>query len=115
MKFMKKAVTKATPTDHHLLAIFKALSNNTRLQILRWLKKPEKHFPMHDTADVSRIGVCVKHIQRKAGLSQSTVSQYLAILQKAGLVSITRVGQWTYYKRNEKNVASLAEYLKHDL
>lgn len=115
MKLMKKSAAKTPPADHHLLSIFKALSNDTRLQILRWLKEPEKNFPMQDTADVHGVGVCVKHIQRKAGLSQSTVSQYLAILQKAGLVSITRVGQWTYYKRNEKNVASLAEYLKHDL
>ena len=27
------------------LDIFKALSNETRLSILKWLKEPEKYFP----------------------------------------------------------------------
>ena len=59
------------------LDIFKALSNEKRLQILDWLKEPEKNFPpqgLHipegDSFDKS---VCVGSIQEKAGISQSTV------------------------------------------
>lgn len=97
------------------LEAFKALANDTRLEILAWLKEPEKHFPLQEAGDVRDVGVCVSDVQKKAGLSQSTVSQYLSILQKAGLVTATRVGQWTYYKRNEKNIALLADFITSKL
>lgn len=88
--------------------IFKALGNKNRLQILTWLKSPEQYFvdyvPACGDADV---GVCVGHIQKKSGLTQSTISEYLAVLHRVGLVSATRVGQWTYYKRNEEAISAL--------
>ncbi|AMR34220.1 transcriptional regulator [Mucilaginibacter sp. PAMC 26640] len=95
------------------LAIFKALSNNTRLQILQWLKQPEINFPGHTAA--CGAGVCVGKIQEKASLTQSTVSEYLSLLQRAGLVSATRIGQWTYYKRNEEAFAALSELIGSEL
>lgn len=98
-----------------LLEIFKALSNRTRLDILQGLKDPEKNFPAQDEGDVHTVGVCVSSIQEGVGLSQSTVSDYLAILQRAGLVEIRRIGQWTYYKRNEANISALAEIIGKDL
>jgi len=45
----------------------------------------------------------------KAGISQSTASQFMAVLQRAGLVGSTRIGQWTYYRRNEARIAALPE------
>ncbi|MEH6305362.1 helix-turn-helix transcriptional regulator [Olivibacter sp. CPCC 100613] len=97
------------------LAIFKALSNKTRLEILQWLKEPELHFPPQDHADFDEVGVCVGKIQEKCGLTQSTVSEYLALLLKAGLLEATRIGQWTYYKRNEKAIESLSDFIKSGL
>lgn len=97
------------------ILIFKALSNETRLQILDWLKEPEKHFPPQEGGDSKKIGVCVSHIQEKAGLSQSTVSQYLLMLQRAGLLEANRYGQWTYYKRNEQALNELSRYIKEQL
>ncbi len=91
------------------LEIFKALSNKTRLEILQWLKEPEMHFPVQEE------GVCVGLIQKKAGLTQSTISEYLSILQRAGLVEATRVGQWTYYKRNEQAFEKLKELISTTL
>jgi DNA-binding transcriptional ArsR family regulator len=98
-----------------LLEIFKALSNRTRLQILKGLKDPANNFPAQDEGDVLIEGVCVSSIQEGVGLSQSTVSDYLATLQKAGLVEVRRIGQWTYYKRNETAIAALAELIGKDL
>ena len=98
-----------------LLEIFKALSNRTRLEILKGLKDPEKNFPAQDEGDVHTVGVCVSSIQEGVGLSQSTVSDYLATLQRAGLVEVRRVGQWTYYKRNEATIAALAEIIGKEL
>ncbi|KQS41412.1 helix-turn-helix transcriptional regulator [Pedobacter sp. Leaf194] len=95
--------------------IFKALSNKTRLQILNWLKDPALNFPEQPNADFENVGVCVGQIQIKAGLSQSTISEYLAILQRADLVSATRVGQWTYYKRNQEGIAQLSKIINSEL
>ncbi|TDE15391.1 ArsR/SmtB family transcription factor [Dyadobacter psychrotolerans] len=93
--------------------IFKALSNKTRLQILNWLKEPEKNFP--EQSDGFANGICVGQIQQKAGLTQSTVSEYLSVLQRAGLVSSVRKGQWTYYKRNEETFEILSRMIQSDI
>jgi DNA-binding transcriptional ArsR family regulator len=92
--------------------IFKALSNKTRLQILEWLKEPEKHFP--EEANISE-GICVGMIQQKAGLTQSTISEYLTILLRAKLVTVIRKGQWTYYKRNEDAIKALGLSIQQTL
>lgn len=99
--------------------IFKALANEKRLQILDWLKEPEKNFPpqgLHipegDSFDRS---VCVGSIQEKAGITQSTISHYLDILQRAGLLESARFGKWTYYRRKEENIKKLGEYIQHEL
>lgn len=95
--------------------LFKALANDTRLQILEWLKKPSEHFSSlasdKNCPDLNKTGVCVGLIQKKTGLSQSTISEYLAILQDAGLVTSIRIGQWTYYKRNKKTFIELAGFI----
>ncbi|BDB21021.1 transcriptional regulator [Pseudomonas azotoformans] len=98
-----------------LLDIFKALSNRTRLDILKGLKDPEKNFPPQDEGDVHTVGVCVSSIQEGVGLSQSTVSDYLATLHRAGLIETRRIGQWTYYKRNEATISALAEIIGKEL
>lgn len=98
-----------------LINVFKALSNPTRLQILKGLKDPAANFPPQDEGDVHTVGVCVSSIQEGIGLSQSTVSGYLATLQRAGLVKVRRIGQWTYYKRNEETIRALAEIIGKEL
>lgn len=95
--------------------VFKALSNQTRLDILNWLKAPAEHFPDQANAEFEDVGVCVGQIQVKTGLSQSTVSEYLSILQRADLVIATRVGQWTYYKRNNLGLENLSKVINTEL
>ena len=56
--------------------------------------------------------MCVSLIQQKSGLSQSTVSSYLALLTRAGLVTAKRVGQWTYYRRNEDAIRRFVRELE---
>ena len=96
----------------HELEIFKALANENRLRILHWLKHPEQHFPPHKEVQGFDNGVCVAFIQAKLNLSQAATSQYLTILQKAGLVIPTRIGKWTYYRRNEETLAHFVDQLK---
>lgn len=83
--------------------IFKALANPVRLEILDWLKEPEKHFAEQHLP--LEMGVCAGQFVR-CGLSQSTVSAHLSILAKAGLIVPQRVGQWTLYQRDEKAIAA---------
>ncbi|MDO3411624.1 metalloregulator ArsR/SmtB family transcription factor [Saccharibacillus sp. CPCC 101409] len=99
--------------------VFKALSNDTRLHILGWLKEPEKHFPAQGAHIPKGVdfagGVCVGDIQEKAGASQSTVSSYLNMMLKAGLLESYRYGQWTYYRRNEEFIRQFAEYIRTEI
>ncbi|GGG55212.1 ArsR/SmtB family transcription factor [Paenibacillus radicis (ex Gao et al. 2016)] len=103
------------------LLIYKALSNETRLQILEWLRDPQKHlgelaenFELPLKCDPNN-GVCVGYIQEKSGLAQSVISSYLKTLQKAGLLESQRVGQWTYYRRNEETIRLFSEYVSRQL
>jgi DNA-binding transcriptional ArsR family regulator len=110
--------TRAEPSldASALLDVFKALANPVRLQVLQWLRDPERHFPVQEAiANPEEVGVCVSHIQAKTGLAQSTVSAYMASLQRAGLVRSTRVGKWTHYRRDEERIAQLVEVLGRSL
>ncbi|WP_217556184.1 helix-turn-helix transcriptional regulator [Paenibacillus sp. GbtcB18] len=96
------------------IEIFKALSNEARLQILEWLKNPAVYFSPQEGIDLEEIGVCVSQITEKLGMNQSTASQYLAILQRAGLITATRIGKWTYYRRNEDAINQVGLSLKKE-
>ena len=99
-----------------LLDALKALANPVRLQVMEWLRDPEAEFAEYDPiADRAEVGVCVSHIQGKSGLAQSTISSYMATLERAGLVTSTRVGKYTHYKRNEELLSRVGESLKGGL
>ena len=96
-------------TNEQLVAAFKALGHPTRLAILDWLREPESFPPQDRPAE--EVGVCLKHIQARAEVSQSTASQFMATLQRAGLVTCTRIGQWSHYRRNEDVLTALGQGL----
>ena len=98
-----------------IIEINKVLTNETRIRILDWLKDVELHFPPNKELGHYDYGACVQYIQEKAKLSQSTISQYLSMMEKAGLITSTRWGKWTYYKRNEKFISQYLETLKKTL
>ncbi len=60
-------------------------------------------------------GVCAGKIDARCGLSQSTVSAHLAALQRAGLVTSKRVGQWVFFKRNEAVIQAFLEHMNSKL
>ena len=94
------------------LDIMKALANQRRLLILSWLKDPRTHFPPQGHGDLVRDGVCAVWIADKLGVSQPTVSEHLRILLQAGLLRSKRIQQWTYYKRDEKNIREFKRSLR---
>jgi len=93
--------------------IIKALSHPVRRDILRWLKDPHENFP--GQAHSYDLGVCAGKIDQRVGLSQSTVSTHLAILQRAGLVTCRKVGQWSYFQRDEEAIRAFLATLDHEL
>ncbi|MEM7522411.1 MAG: metalloregulator ArsR/SmtB family transcription factor [Pseudomonadota bacterium] len=91
-----------------------ALNNPTRRRILAWLKDRSNFppaLPEHEGVE----GVCVGYIQDKAGLSQSTISNYMGVLKSAGLVASERHGQWTFYRREEQAIEAFLEEMKSEL
>lgn len=92
--------------------VVKALANEKRLQILEWLKDPEEHFPPQTYGDLVKDGVCGIYIAEKLGVTQATASEHLRILVSAGLVVPKRIRQWTFYKRDEKEINEIKRSFK---
>lgn len=96
-------------------AIYKALSNPLRRQILQCLKDPQDMIPQDDCArDFSR-GVCAGQIEKIAEVSQSTMSNHLSVLQQAGLVTVTKHGQWCYFSRDEAQIQKFLDHIQQSL
>jgi DNA-binding transcriptional ArsR family regulator len=99
-----------------MVNLFKVLANEYRLEILQVLKNPRENFTLSDIEpEVDTLGVCAGVLQRKMNLSQSTMSTFLTSLVKAELLIVTRDGQYTYYKRNEKAIKNLSIQIKDEL
>jgi ArsR family transcriptional regulator len=69
-----------------LLNIFKALSEETRLRILKLLEYGE---------------LCVCDIVAARGMSQPKVSFHLNVLKEAGFLKDRKQGRWTHYRLDE--------------
>lgn len=87
--------------------VIKAVANERRLEILKWLKSPTEHFPAQRDGDLVKDGVCGVFIAQKLGVSQPTASEHLRVLAQAGLIRGKRIKQWTFYKRDEKRIAAV--------
>ena len=94
---------------------FGALASPKRLQILEWLKDPEAQFPPQRDGDLVKDGVCVIFIADKLGVAQPTATAHLQALARAGLVTSKRVGQWTFYKRDEAAIRAFTTQLSSQL
>ena len=95
--------------------VFRALASPKRLQILEWLRDPVAHFPPQRDGDLVDDGVCVIFIADKLGVAQPTATTHLQALARAGLVTSKRVGQWTFYKRNERAIKALTREIRDAL
>jgi ArsR family transcriptional regulator len=106
-------MTIQAPRTDELDEVLKALANPVRRQILQQMKDPETNFP--GQAHPYEFGVCAGRIDHACGLSQSTVSGHLAVLQHAGLITGRRIGQWVFYRRNEPTIARFLEHMGTEL
>lgn len=96
----------------NLVELGQALSSQTRLNILDWLKDPES-FTSRREGDLSDDGgVCVSLIARRAGVSQPTISRHLEILRRAGLIYTDRVAQHNFHYRDEAAIQAAHDLIK---
>ncbi len=78
--------------------LFKALGDETRLQILGLIA----------ASGVSELCVC--DIEAHFDLSQPTISHHLKILKEAEIVTAERRGTWVYYALNKGALRLLTEF-----
>ncbi len=72
-----------------LVAVFKALSDETRLRIIKLLEEGE---------------LCVCDIVAALDIVQPKVSFHLSALKEAGLIKDRKQGRWIHYSLNEKDL-----------
>ena len=73
--------------------LFKALGNEKRLEILLYLLGKE---------------LCVSDLQKLVNISQSALSQHLAVLRAEGIVKTRRAAQTIFYSiRSDKTIKIL--------
>jgi ArsR family transcriptional regulator len=77
------AVARSSLDTNRAVALFHALSDETRIAILRMLRDGE---------------LCVCELQNELDAAQSRLSFHLRVLREAGLVSDRREGRWSYYR-----------------
>jgi ArsR family transcriptional regulator len=73
-----------------LTKVFKALSDETKLRILKILQE--------------RNEICVCEIMQALNISQSRASRNLGILKNAGFITDRREGLWVYYSINKEKI-----------
>ncbi len=72
-----------------LLSIFKALSDETRLRIIKLLEQGE---------------LCVCDITAALDMVQPKVSFHLSALKESGFINDRKQGKWVHYSLNEKDL-----------
>ena len=81
-----------TENIHKLTEVFKALSDPTRLRLVKILS---------DHGGV----LCVNALTKRLDVTQSAVSQHLRVLRQADLVIAERQGARIHYSINKKRLA----------
>jgi ArsR family transcriptional regulator len=99
-----------------LAEIFKALSDPTRLRLIKLLG--DQSATMCQGTCEGRHFLCVNALAHKLGVTQSAVSQHLRVLRQVGLVSGERRGSFMHYSLDkdglEKYRAALQQTLGND-
>ena len=78
----------------NLVKIFKALSDTSRLRILKMLEERP---------------LCVCEIRDVLGLANSTVSKHLSLLRDVDFILDDKDGRWVYYSLNPAKTAYISE------
>ena len=91
-----------------LVEIFKALSDPTRLKLVKALNDCEP-------GSCEGGSLCVNALARRLEVTQSAVSQHLRILRQAGLVRGERNGSFIHYSLNPDGLNKYKSALRETL
>ncbi|MDD2626636.1 MAG: metalloregulator ArsR/SmtB family transcription factor [Candidatus Methanomethylophilus sp.] len=80
-----------------LNAVFKALSDPNRLRVVEILAEGEK---------------CACKLLSELNITQPTLSHHMDILQRSGLVTGRREGQWIHYSLDPATLSAVCGYLE---
>lgn len=84
---------RRSPTFPRALQRAKAVADEHRLLALAMLRR--------------RPELCACELQAALGLGHATVSHHMALLVRAGLVSVRRQGKWQYYRLHSDRLGEL--------
>ena len=96
-----------------LAEIFKALSDPTRLSVVKLLNERISNEDLPDECGGGPL--CVNALANRLGVTQSAVSQHLRILKQAGLVRGERCGSFIHYSLDSEGLAHLKAILADTL
>ncbi len=91
-----------------------ALGNETRFQIVKALKG-KSIGTCCDKIEYFENGISVSDVVSATGLAQSTVSQHLAVLEKAGVIIREKRSQWTCFFLNAQLLDAFCAELRKTL
>jgi ArsR family transcriptional regulator len=83
-------------SDERARALFKALADPIRLQIIEALASGER---------------CVCELTSALGLAQSKLSFHLKVLKEAGMLADRQKGRWVYYRLRSEAIEELRSWL----
>ena len=84
-------------TEKNMALVFKALSDENRIRILKLLRNGEK---------------CACKLLEELNISQPTLSHHMKILCDSGLVTGRREGKWTHYSICCEGVRRVRDLMK---
>lgn len=91
-----RLLERGDPVINQATALLKAMANDNRLRILCLLEDQE---------------LSVTELNQRLSLSQSALSQHLAILRREGLVRTRRASQTIYYSLSGNNARTVIDAL----
>ena len=83
--------------EQNIVCIFKALSDENRIRILKMLRSGEK---------------CACKLLEELNISQPTLSHHMKILCDAGIVNGRKEGKWTHYSMCCEGVRKIRALMK---
>ncbi|WP_432156736.1 MULTISPECIES: ArsR family transcriptional regulator [unclassified Streptomyces] len=79
-----------------------------RLDILEWLKEPDRHFPAQRHGDPATDGVTAGAVAARLGVHRRVARSHLALLADLGLLRTKRIRHRTFYRRDEPRIAEVS-------
>lgn len=94
---LQKKTEIGTVAQEEAAKIFRALGDETRLNIVGMLEEGE---------------LCAADLLKSVSIVQSTLSHHMKILCESGAVNCRREGRWSYYSINQEALEKASAYLK---